>query len=132
MKAVSVPYSSDHEPPAPVVPVALRSPVSEDTIVVRALIDSGADVSVVPSAVADVLDLPVVATTKVGGIVGEVEAPVHAVELTISDTTLLVRVVGLGDEVLVGRDVLARFVVTLDGLRRRTTVLARKRRTRSG
>jgi predicted aspartyl protease len=82
----------------------------------RALIDSGADLSVVPRATLEALALPQVSTTRIQGVTGVAESTsVHAAAFEIAGSTELVEVVAFGDEAILGRDLLNRFVLELDG-----------------
>ncbi len=99
----------------PFVPVLVGAPGSVPRVAVAALIDSGADRTVVPAALAHSLDLPVIGTVRVETVVGGRMAHVHAVSMVLEGEAVDVRAVAAADELLIGRDLLARFVVTLDG-----------------
>jgi len=112
------PYSSSFRPPAPVLLVRLGAPGRETVLGLPALLDTGADLSVVPRSTADALGLPQVSTTRIQGVTGAAEStPVHAALLEIAGAAELVEVVAWGDEAILGRDVLNRFVLELDGPR---------------
>jgi predicted aspartyl protease len=124
---VSVEYAYDHsyEPAAAVVPLRIGAPADDMPVFVSALVDSGADLSVVPAALAGQLDLPVTDVVQVRGVGGEPHnATVHAaeVEVEVDEVAELVEVIALGTETLVGRNLLNAFVLTLDGPHERMTV----------
>lgn len=99
----------------PVVNISIGAPGTPPAVAVRALIDTGADRTVISLDLARVLEPPVVGTTRVETVAGARVALVHALSLAIEGETLDVRAVAAGDEFLLGRDALRRFVVTLDG-----------------
>lgn len=80
------------------------------------LVDTGADCSLVPISIVRQLGLPqidVIALTGVGGT--KQRATVHAASVELGELRVLARVVGFVDEAILGRDVLNRSVMTLDG-----------------
>lgn len=82
------------------------------------LVDTGADLSVLPRPMVQALDLPQVSMTRIQGVTGAAEqTSVHAVTLELAGNTILAEVVACGDEGILGRDVLNRFVLELDGPR---------------
>ncbi|MDQ7821141.1 MAG: retroviral-like aspartic protease family protein [Armatimonadota bacterium] len=109
------PYDTRRTPPAPVLPVRLGRPQGEPAAAVAALVDSGADITVLPEGLARVLGLPQVSEVTVRGVAGTARVPVYAAELEAAGTRRIVEVVEVGAEALLGRDVLNGWVVTLDG-----------------
>jgi predicted aspartyl protease len=106
-----------------VLSVRVGAPGREPLLALVVLVDSGADLSVVPLAVVQALDLPQVAKTRIRGVTGvEESTPVHAAVLEVAGTSVLAEVVAWGDEAIVGRDVLGRFVLELDGPREMLTL----------
>ncbi len=83
-------------------------------VAVAALVDSGADITVVPEGLVQVLGLPPVSEVMICGVAGTARVPVYAAELEAVGTRRIVEVV-VGVDMLLGRDVLNRWVVTLDG-----------------
>ena len=106
------------DPPGPVVPLRLGPPGSEDTTLLRALVDTGADCTLVPLEVARALRLPVVDEVSIEGLGGEARrALVHAARAEFGGVSCLARVVAFGRESILGRDLLNRTTVCLDGPR---------------
>ncbi len=111
------------------VPLRISHPRSRDeAVVVTALVDSGADCTCIPESIAMRLRLPIVDLADVEGVGGlRNRVPLHAARVEIATLRRIVRVVALEDEAIVGRDVLAHCVVSLDGPRGMTTFrLARR------
>lgn len=109
-------YDTRRDPPAPVLPIRIGKPGTEPTLALIALVDSGADSTVIPSDVAKRLGLPVVEQIKVTGVGGVTQrASMHAAEVDTTGFRGLIRVIGLGQEALLGRDLLNQWVVTLRG-----------------
>jgi clan AA aspartic protease len=128
-------YDSAFEPPAAVAALRFSAPNSADSVVVRALVDTGADATVVPTSVARRLALPLVDRVTVAGVDGRRSTvAVHAASVEVAGLRCLLRVVALGDEALLGRDLLNRLVAHLDGpalvASFRPPRLGRKRRAR--
>lgn len=113
---IEVPYDTSCEPPAPVVPVRVSAPGSPDAVLVSAMVDSGADITVIQAGLARQLGLPAVSTVVVEGSGGTARrAPIYAAEILVAGESLMLEVLALGDEALVGRELLSRWVTTLDG-----------------
>ncbi len=92
------------------------------------LVDTGADISVVPDAVARELRLPAVGQITVRGVGGSLRgARVCAAEVEAGGVRSLVEVVAMGEEALVGRDLLNRWTVTLHGPQHVMDLAARPR-----
>ncbi len=109
------------------LPVGI-SALGSDPVMVPMLIDTGADVTLVPAAIVRQLRLPRVDTIIVSGFGGaRLRADVYAATLELGGTQVVARVVG-SDEALLGRDVLEKIVLELDGPRSQLTVQARPRR----
>jgi predicted aspartyl protease len=127
-----VAYDRRYEPPAPVIPLLIASPLGGESLVLPALLDTGADCTLVPRAVARALHLPEIdeiAITGVGG--GERRATVHAARLEFGGGSVLTRVAALGTESILGRDLLNRVVLRLDGPRLALSLHGLGRRTRT-
>lgn len=111
-------YSLHISPPAMIVPVSV-SPVSGgSTVEAHGLIDTGAAISAVPERVRDELNLMPARPLCVKGACDREwrVAPGYYVVLAIGEWSFKAMVVSLPrDGVVVGRDVLNRFVLKADG-----------------
>lgn len=117
------PYDDGYDPAAAVIPTRVRAPGNDISVLVPALVDSGADISVVAAEVALRLALPVVDVLQVRGVgVAPRRAAVHAASVQVGDLDTLVEVLALGDETLLGRNLLRHLVVELDGPAGRLTI----------
>lgn len=110
-------YDITRKPPAPVLPLGIGRPGDPAVVLLPALVDTGADMSVVPESVAAQLQLPAVDRVRVRSLDGQVQAIVYAADIQVAGTRTLMPLVGLGEQALVGRDLLNRWVLTLDGRR---------------
>ena len=115
-------YSQDYLPPAPVLPVSLAvADRSRRQGPWLALVDTGADGTFVPTEILEKLEAPVVYMTNVRSHLGERlhRVPVHRVDIVLFDSLRLpdIEVVGddWGDCIIVGRNVLNRLRLNLDG-----------------
>jgi predicted aspartyl protease len=125
----TAPYSQDYFPPAPVLPVSIAVPDGSHT---RgpwlALVDTGADGTFVPTEMLEELQAPLVYMTNVRSHLGERlhRVPVHKVDIVLFDSFRLsgMEVVGddWGDCIIIGRNVLNRLRLDLDGPGERTSV----------
>jgi hypothetical protein len=119
---IAVPYDPSFQPAAPIVEATIRNPnVAGPSIDLRLIVDSGAEQTVIPDAVIQTLGVPRDGWVQVSGysgaglLLGE-----HTVELTIQgQMAVVIRVLAIGADghFVVGRDVLNRYRVVLDGPR---------------
>lgn len=116
---VGFPYSASDDPPCPVLTFRLSAPSSPIGIGLVGIIDTGADLTLVPEQTARVLALPTTSVVRLAGVTGsEVSAPVCAAEVELAGWRFLTEVIVFGDEPILGRDLLHRFVLLLNGPRR--------------
>jgi predicted aspartyl protease len=113
-------YTDQINPPAPYVNVCLGCPVRGVRLEnLAALIDTGADRTVLPSRLVEELDLPYDGSLSLQGFAGEVvQLPVYLAEVGVHDMEpVVVRAVASKAEkwVLLGRDVLNCHRILLDG-----------------
>lgn len=110
-----IPYVGRFDPPAPVVPLRLRIPDPSGWVRFVGLVDTGADITVLPSDVAERY-LPVGGLIEIRGVTGFMEeAVLYRAEVAIGSMRHILLLVGLGSEVIVGRDLLNQMEVKLDG-----------------
>ena len=118
---MKIPYSLDYFPPAPMLQVTLAAP--EEVMQIGpslALIDTGADGTFVPTSLLEQLDVPVVYTTNVRSHLGERvhRVSVHKVDILMNAIRIPnVEVVSddWGNEIIIGRNVLNKLQLLLDG-----------------
>jgi hypothetical protein len=113
-------YNKQVTPPAPFVHVSIRPPHERPAaVIVPAQIDPAADLSVIPGRLVEELQLVPLDFVSVLGFGGNLSTlPTFLVELQIRGLEpVAAKVLASHDEpyVLLGRDVLNRFTVVLDG-----------------
>lgn len=115
---VSFPYDYDFHPPAPVVEVTVRW--KERHVTLSALVDSGADASMLPVNVLREIGAEFVETRRVLGISGVARtADLYTVILRIGPHEVAgIRVISRqpNSEAIIGRDMLNQLIVVLDGI----------------
>jgi predicted aspartyl protease len=122
MKTTKFNHSTSFNPPAPVIDVLLLRPLSKEStngIRVSALIDSGADITAVPQAMVNRLQLYPVDEILVAGYTGEtIRELVYSVAIVIANLKpQIVKAVGYrsDDIALIGRDLINQWLLVLDG-----------------
>ncbi len=119
-------YSQDYSPPAPVLLISLAIPEASPQIGPHpALIDTGADGSFVPTSFLEQLDVPIVYATNVRSHFGEKlqRVSVHKIDILFDAFRLPnVEVVSddWGDEIIIGRNILNKLQILLDGAKQLT------------
>lgn len=113
-------YSRNFNPPAPVIEVSISAPLSKVSTSSTALIDSGADMTVIPERIIAQLKLRRVDSTPVSGFGKRViEATVYSAALEIEgiSASKIYRILGWSEDyALIGRDLLNQFIAVLNGL----------------
>jgi predicted aspartyl protease len=111
-------YDTSVDPPAAIVPVQVTNPDSEASMRLPAKIDSGAAISVLPQTTVADLSLEPTGDVLASGYDRRMALlPTYSVTFEIESCTLQDVEVTASPrkEVLLGRDVLNRFVLTLNG-----------------
>lgn len=121
-------YDKSYDPPAPMVQVRLFAPASrvgqfeQEWLELSALLDSGADITVVPAGAVERLRLPSTGATNVRGFAsGTQRTPTFSLRFTLmltpgQDRSWLDEVVAWDEPfAVIGRGVLNHWRVTLDG-----------------
>jgi predicted aspartyl protease len=112
-------YSKNFNPPAPVIEISVSAPLSKDAISITALIDSGADITVIPDRIIAQLKLRRVDSTPVSGFGKRViQATVYSVTLEIEgiSESEIYRILGWSEDyALIGRDLLNQLIAVLNG-----------------
>lgn len=111
----SLPYDKDFDPPAPVVGIRVTNATDGSSVLIRALVDTGADSTVIPGHVAEELGLPIVEYARIEGVGSVREVSVHAALVQLGDVETKLSVAAFEEERVVGRDLLRHFVTRLDG-----------------
>ena len=123
---VSYDYDSRYEPAAPVVSVSFGLSGEMALQEVEALLDSGADATMVPVDVLIASQARYVEQRLMRGVIGEaVTVNLYLTAVHIGEHVVQgVRAIGVpvGSEVIIGRDVLNQIEVTLDGPAQETRI----------
>lgn len=113
-------YDQSFDPPAPVASISVCHPDKpEIEWPIKARLDTSADVSLLPESIVHAFSLPIVSRVLTEAYDGA-QSILNAYEaaLTVEETDIgRVVMVALAQEdyALLGRDILNRFVITLDG-----------------
>ncbi len=118
--AYTFPYDQHYRPALPMIEIGLRTlGADQDQRIANAIVDSGADVTLIPSAILSALGADFVGFTQVQEAHGRTRnLSAYHIGIRIGDHLFqFVRVLAdnLGEEVILGRNVLNQLVVTLDG-----------------
>ncbi|MGH7800662.1 MAG: retroviral-like aspartic protease family protein [Thermodesulfobacteriota bacterium] len=121
-------YPYSNEPiPAPIVSIEISAAYNPNTKSQRdALIDSGADTSCIPPSVINELNLIPIRDEAVRGVTGETNLYIYAVNIRFHGIIFSnLSVIGLPEEdiPLIGRDILNKLHLCLDGPQKIITVV---------
>jgi hypothetical protein len=111
-------YDSHYQPAMPVVEIQVRRRAGQTSATLNAIVDSGADATMIPLPTLRQLNARKVRTGWLSGSAGErYQVDLYTIAVQIGEYQLIyVDAVGSerSDEVIVGRDVLNQFIVTLN------------------
>ena len=111
-------YDADYDPAMPVIEIQISRRAAQASLTLQAIVDTGADATMVPLAQLQQLRARKVGTRWLRGISGlRYEVDLYTLAVRIGDRpSRYIEVVGSErrDEVIVGRDLLNQYVVTLD------------------
>jgi len=114
-----IPYDATYQPPAPVLDIALMAPATGSRVKLTGIIDTGADATIIPLQFLQQIGARRVFATGLKSQWGERRTVfLYLVDVRISSITLpAIYVVGdeLGEDIVVGRDVLNRLRILLNG-----------------
>ncbi len=111
-------YDTGRIPAAPMLPLRVGAPGTEPAVTMPALVDTGADMTVLPEHLPRQIHLPLIGQITVGGVGGaERRVPVYAAQVEAAGSRRIAEVLALGREALVGRDLLNFWLLHLDGPR---------------
>jgi predicted aspartyl protease len=111
-------YDRSFHPPAPVIQVEVRNPSTGASVQLRAQIDSGTSITVLPVSAAARLGLSATGAIEARGFdLTPLKLPTFLVMMLIDGFVILnAEVAATGrDDMLLGRDVLQNFILTLNG-----------------
>lgn len=113
-------YNTDFYPALPEIEIQVRRRVAEEAVMLTAIVDSGADATMMPMRVLQQLKARKLDTVWLQGVAGgRYQVDLYALAVQIGDyRPIYVDVVGSerGNEIIVGRDFLNHFAVMLNGL----------------
>lgn len=125
------PYSHKFDPPAPIIKITLISPASENrTFSHQAQIDSGADMTTIPQAVIDGLDLMPARDIIAIGYDNTISIRLtYYVNIRIEEFKFFpIEILSSpGKDFLIGRDILNQWTITLDGKNQIFKIEAKKK-----
>jgi predicted aspartyl protease len=126
---MNVPYDQTYSPPIPAIDIVLSLPEGDRVGPLSAVIDTGADATIIPLAVLAQLSVRPFQSGFLRSAWGE-RRPIdlYLLDLQIAGLTVPgVEVVGdnLGRELILGRNVLNQLILLLDGPAHLTTVSSR-------
>jgi predicted aspartyl protease len=112
-------YLATYYPSAPVVEIEIGVTRTEPRVTVLALVDSGADGTIIPIHYLQQIGALPVGRKWMRGVRGAYDqVKLYNVFIQLGNYSLYASVVGdeVNDEAMIGRDVLNQFIVTLNGL----------------
>lgn len=112
-------YSSDYYPAMPMVTLELALARNEPQLSLSAIVDSGADATMIPMHYLQEIGAKASEKKWMRGVAGgRYRVGLYPVFIHLGNHAMYVSVVGdpLNDEVILGRDVINRLVLTLNGL----------------
>ena len=111
-------YDPTFNPPAPVVTVQINNPFTGANVRCRAQIDTGSFMSAIPTAVAETLGLRPHSRVRARSVDrASIELSTYRVNLIVEGQVIVNQEVGMLErgDMLLGRDVLQHFILTLNG-----------------
>lgn len=121
-------YDRHYFPSAPVLEMRVDgySTAMDGSVVVRAIIDSGADGTMIPTQVLNRIQADYIDSVRMSGVTGVAEQrDRYRIRIQIGDIIIHgidAVAISTNDDALIGRDVLNQLVVTLDGLAAETRI----------
>ncbi len=114
------PYDKRYSPPAPVIEIQLAAPGEEPkTERLPALIDTGADGTLIPEGYLETADAIAVGDALLSGILGENrQVTLYEVDIHLANRvfpSVLVAVNEYSQEIILGRNLLNKLILLLDG-----------------
>lgn len=128
---MSTPYDSSYTPPIPVLRLRLSAPGgAPHDAPLSAIVDTGSDATLIPNTYLEQIEAIVSGDAVLHGVLGETrEVHLYEVDLHI-DTLLLPDVLIVGDdygtEIIIGRNVLNKLILLLDGQHSETDIFEQR------
>lgn len=128
---MSIPYNSNYAPPAPVIQFSLSAPGdAPQADLLTGIVDTGPDGTLIPIRYLEAIEAIDIGDGILYGVLGEArnvhlyEADIHIENLTLPGVVF----VGddYGNEIVIGRNILNRLILLLDGQRSLTDLLERR------
>ena len=124
-------YDSNYTPPFPVLPIILHNSKKELSVICqKAHLDTGADSTIIPHTLLDKIESEEIDINYIQSHWGERrQISVHSIDIEVDGEYLsAIEVVrdDAGKEILIGRNVLNRLIILLDGFKNQTDVLTRR------
>jgi predicted aspartyl protease len=116
---MTYPYDNNHyNPPAPVLPITMHIPGdSTKQVTTEALVDTGADITCLPRALINALGAEYASSYDVFAInglsIGSKDS--YFLEFEIATTKKIVEVIAVGDEPILGRNLINEFTLQFHG-----------------
>ncbi|NJN83704.1 MAG: hypothetical protein HC802_16475 [Caldilineaceae bacterium] len=111
-------YSNLYDPAMPVLDVSISGRSDSVGVTLTAVVDSGADATMIPASILQDVAVRSSETRWLRGVAGgRYRVSLYPVYIVVGDFGAYIPVVGdpVGNEVILGRDVLNQLRVTLDG-----------------
>ncbi len=108
-------YDRTKSPAVPILPVRVGTMAGRRGVMSTAIVDTGADTSVIPARIARDLRLPAIGQVTVGGVTGAERVSLYSVGLEVAGLSVPVEAAGMGNHILIGRDVLNQWTLILRG-----------------
>lgn len=123
---MSYEYDDKYSPPAPVLRVTVRSPGdSTRQVTTDALVDTGADITCLPGAIVKAIGGEPASTYSVHGIneafIGAADS--YFLEFEIAPIKKITEAIVIGDELILGRNLLNELMLQLDGPARKLSII---------
>jgi len=128
MSVYSFDYSDIYTPPAPILELGVSKTAGTSELLISALVDSGADATMLPLSILQQIGARFVETRQMRGVTG-VAQKVDCYRVTVrigSQVIPGIRAIATtsSQEAIIGRDVLNQLVVTLNGLAQVVEIMA--------
>jgi hypothetical protein len=132
---MSTPYSSDYSPPAPAFNIRLAAPQGLPQFnSVVAIIDTGSDGTLIPTNLLEQVEAIDIGSAILHGVLGE-SREVHLYEVDLHVESLMIpSITAIGDdfgsEIILGRNVLNKLILLLDGQHTKTDLFEQRSQVR--